>query len=189
MEISEFNDTPQIGEKLKKQTEEHDLFTDSDNSDDERETGGEGGGEGERNRKKKTGGVSDFFRKKQKKMIKMLMDYGPPYTKMESGITLLDECALPEPSIFEIHSMLNQRLNPNYRDSEDYYNSAMHWCARHAHYHPMKLLRRAKADMNQKNEFGHTPLHVICMMVCSFGFDHLNESFFRSSLKIRERGN
>lgn len=95
----------------------------------------------------------------------MLMDYGPPYTKMESGITLLDECALPEPSLFEIHSMLNQRLNPNYRDPEDYYNSAMHWCARHSHYRPMKLLRHAKADINPKNEFGHTPLHVISMMV------------------------
>lgn len=142
-----------------KQIEEENLFTDSDNSDiSDNET------EEEKN-KNKNFNLTSYFQKKQKKVVKMLMDYGPPYTKMESGITLLDECALPEPSIFEIHSMLNQRLNPNYRDPEDYYNSAMHWCARHAHYRPMKLLRRAKADINPRNEFGHTPLHVISMMV------------------------
>jgi hypothetical protein len=138
--------------------EEDDIFSESDNSDED-------GEENEEEGKKKKFSLGNYFRKKQKKMVKMLMDYGPPYTKMESGITLLDECALPEPSLYEIHSMLNQRLNPNYRDPEDYYNSSMHWCARHAHYRPMKLLRRAKADVNLRNEFGHTPLHVICMMV------------------------
>jgi hypothetical protein len=138
--------------------EEEDLLSDSDNSDED----GEGS---EDEGKKKRFSLGNYFRKKQKKMVKMLMDYGPPYTKMESGITLLDECALPEPSLYEIHSMLNQRLNPNFRDPEDYYNSSMHWCARHAHYRPMKLLRRAKADTSLRNEFGQTPLHVICMMV------------------------
>jgi hypothetical protein len=144
-----------------KRTEEDDLFTDSDNS----EAGDEDEKEDEGTGKKKNFNLGNYFQKKQRKVVRMLMDYGPPYTTMESGITLLDECALPEPSLFEIHSMLNQRLNPNYRDPEDYYNSPMHWCARHAHYRPMKLLRRAKANVNQRNEFGHTPLHVICMMV------------------------
>lgn len=145
---------------LPKKTEEDDLFTDSENSDDE-----DNEEDGANGNKKKKFNLTSYFRKKQRKMVKMLMDYGPPYTKMESGITLLDECALPEPSLFEIHTMLNARLNPNYRDPEDYYNTCMHWCARHAHYRPMKLLRHAKADINLKNEFGHTPLHVICMMI------------------------
>lgn len=168
--ISEFSDTPAITDRnpraQSQQQEENDLFTDSDNSDEDEDDGLDAAAAEEQRRKRGGGiGLGDYFRKKQKKVVKMLMDYGPPYTKMESGITLLDECALPEPSLFEIHSMLNQRLNPNFRDPEDYYNSPMHWCARHAHYRPMKLLRRAKVDMNPRNEFGHTPLHVICMMV------------------------
>jgi hypothetical protein len=136
--------------------EEEDLFGSS--SDDSNE--------GIAGKKKKSWGAQ--MKKNQKKLMKMLVDYGPPYTKMESGITLLDECALPEPSLYEIHTMLNQRLNPNFKDPEDYSNSALHWCARHAHFRPMKLLRMAKVDINPINEFGHTPLHVLCMMVVLF---------------------
>ena len=127
----------------------------SDSEDDEEDQYG----------KKKNATVGGYFRKKKKAILKMFVDYGPPYTKMETGITLLDECALPEPSLFEIHSMLNNRITPNFRDPEDYYNSPLHWCARHAHLRPMKLLGRAKVIINPQNEFGQTPLHVLCMMV------------------------
>jgi hypothetical protein len=141
------------GGKPKEEFEEiEELFSDSDSDDDE-----------EGSKKNKT--IGGYFRKKKRAIIKMFIDYGPPYTKMETGITLLDECALPEPSLFEIHSMLNQRITPNFRDPEDYYNSPMHWCARHAHLRPMKLLARAKVFMNPQNEFGQSPLHVLCMMV------------------------
>jgi ankyrin repeat protein len=103
--------------------------------------------------------------RQKRAVMKMLIDYGPPYTKFESGITILDECAQPEVSLYEIHSMLNNRVSPNFQDPEDYYNSPMHWCCRHAHLSVMKLLRRAKAKINVCNEFGQTPLHVLCMMV------------------------
>mmetsp|Transcript_25454 Transcript_25454/g.37532 ORF Transcript_25454/g.37532 Transcript_25454/m.37532 type:complete len:448 (+) Transcript_25454:107-1450(+) len=135
--------------------DDEDLFNSSDESSDDEDG----------NRKTNLQSVNSYLRKKKKNFLKMFIDYGPPYTKMETGITLLDECALPEPSLFEIHSMLNARITPNFQDPEDYYNSAMHWCARHAHLRAMKLLKRAKVEMNPQNEFGQTPLHILCMMV------------------------
>lgn len=104
------------------------------------------------------------LRKKKRQLVKMIISYGPPYTKTDSGEGLVDECSKPSPSLFEIHTMLNNRVTPNYRDPEDFYNSPMHWCARHCTILAMKLLRKAKADVNIQNEFGQTPLHVICMM-------------------------
>jgi hypothetical protein len=110
------------------------------------------------------GRFKQSVRRQKKAVMKMFIDYGPPYTKSETGITLLDECAQPEISLYEIHSILNNRVTPNYRDPEDFYNSAMHWCCRHVHLSAMKLLRRAKARIDLVNEFGQTPLHVLCMM-------------------------
>ena len=94
------------------------------------------------------------FRKKKRQLIKMIIDYGPPYTKTSSGTAMVEECSKPEPSLFEIHSMLNNRVTPNFRDPEDFFNASMHWCARHCTYIAMKLLRRAKADINIQNEVG-----------------------------------
>lgn len=108
--------------------------------------------------------IASKLRKRQRQLIKMIIDYGPPYTKTETGEAMVDECSKPEPSLFEIHSLLNNRVTPNYRDPEDFFNSSMHWCARHCTILAMRLLRRAKADINIQNEFGQTPLHVLCMM-------------------------
>mmetsp|Transcript_2500 Transcript_2500/g.4542 ORF Transcript_2500/g.4542 Transcript_2500/m.4542 type:complete len:451 (+) Transcript_2500:54-1406(+) len=108
--------------------------------------------------------IASKLRKKKRQLIKMIVDYGPPYSKAETGEAMVDECSKPEPSLFEMHTMLNNRVTPNYRDPEDFYNSSMHWCARHCTILAMRLLRRAKADVNIQNEFGQTPLHVLCMM-------------------------
>ena len=108
--------------------------------------------------------IASKLRKKKRQLIKMIVDYGPPYTKTTTGEEIVDECSKPEPSLFELHTLLNNRTTPNYRDPEDFFNSAMHWCARHCTHYAMRLLRRAKADINVQNEFGQTPLHVLCMM-------------------------
>lgn len=108
--------------------------------------------------------IASKLRKKQRQLIKMIINYGPPYTKSETGEAVVEECSKPEPSLFEIHSLLNNRVTPNYRDPEDFYNSSMHWCARHCTIIAMRLLRKANANVNIQNEFGQTPLHVLCMM-------------------------
>ena len=49
-------------------------------------------------------------------------------------------------------------MNPNYRDEYDLYYTAMHWCARRCHLRAMRMLRRARAEVNILNEFGQSPL-------------------------------
>lgn len=49
-------------------------------------------------------------------------------------------------------------MNPNYRDEYDLFYTAMHWCARRCHLRAMRMLRRAKAEVNILNEFGQSPL-------------------------------
>lgn len=109
--------------------------------------------------------IAAQFRKKKRQIIKMIIDYGPPYTKTSTGEAMVEECSKPEPSLFEIHSLLNNRVNPNYRDPEDFYNASLHWCARHCTHIAMRLLRRAKADINIQNEVGRN-LAVIYSCIC-----------------------
>jgi hypothetical protein len=42
--------------------------------------------------------------------------------------------------------------------------TALHWCARHCHFLAMKMLIRAKADVNEINEFWQSPLSLCVMM-------------------------
>jgi hypothetical protein len=92
-----------------------------------------------------------------KEIKKLFVDYGPPYRKFRGEHdavtsllheTLLNECCKPEAYLSEIHSLLNKRVNPNWRDPNDLYYCATHWCARRCHLRALKMLRRAKADVN-----------------------------------------
>lgn len=107
-----------------------------------------------------------------KEFKKLFIDYGPPYRKFRGENdavtsllheTLLNECCKPEAYLSEIHSLLNKRVNPNWRDPNDLYYCATHWCARRCHLRALKMLRRAKADVNIMNEFGQTPIILACL--------------------------
>ena len=94
-----------------------------------------------------------------------LAEYGPPY-EYDDYYTgaLLFECSQSKASSLEIHRLLNAKLDPNDVDKEELNFTPMHWCARHCHLNPMKMLVRAKAHVNVSNEFGQSPLSLCAMM-------------------------
>jgi ankyrin repeat protein len=66
--------------------------------------------------------------------------------------------------LFDLHLMLNERVNPNMRDPEDLHYASMHWAARNFSTIAMKMLRHAGADINIRNELDQTPL-TMCVIV------------------------
>ena len=94
-----------------------------------------------------------------------LAEYGPPYEYDDyyKG-ALLFECSQRTARSLEIHRLLNAKLDPNDVDKDELNFTPMHWCARHCHINPMRMLVRAKAHVNVSNEFGQSPLSVCCMM-------------------------
>jgi len=95
---------------------------------------------------------------------KALFDYGPPYTEDPNRESLISVC-YDLPNVVRVHMLLNERANPNEQDPEDFYFTAMHYCARNGDYLILRMLRRAGGDLNMINEFGQTPLMMCCMQI------------------------
>ena len=103
--------------------------------------------EKKKKRKKETNNIKNvlnYMNKLRDKMLKGLkfIDYGPPYTKKDPGGHLGDECAEEFPSLYRIHTLLNNRANPNIPDSDELYFTPMHWCGRYCHLLVFKMLTR-----------------------------------------------
>jgi len=99
-------------------------------------------------------------------MVRLFIDYGPPYEpqNVKELETLCYLTSDPNCNPYNVHRLLNQRIDPNIPDDEELYYTPMHWCARNTHLLCMRMLRRAKAKVDCENEFGQTPLHL-CVMV------------------------
>ena len=107
--------------------------------------------------------IKEQIAEQQVQFIKAFVDYGPPYYVQEAKYELINECSESKQKIFTVHSLLMARYDPNLRDPEDLYYTAMHWCARNCHLMCMKMLHRAKANFNLLNEFGQSSLHMACI--------------------------
>jgi hypothetical protein len=132
------------------------------NSDDEISSKLNEGKEGQH--KPKAKGWNRFFRKQAKAFVKNFVDYGPPYSDVPFDVALINECAKPVFNFFEVHKILNTRVDPNIPDPEDLYYRPIHWCARNAHFMGLKMLKRAGAKLNVTNEMGLSPLDLCVMM-------------------------
>jgi hypothetical protein len=107
-----------------------------------------------------------FFNRQIATITRAFVDYGPPYKEddLMAGVNLIAQCSNYPVRLFDLHMMLNERVNPNMRDPEDLHYAAMHWCARNFSVMGMKMLRRAGADFNIHNELDQTPV-VMCVIV------------------------
>jgi hypothetical protein len=108
--------------------------------------------------------VGAFLAKQGKAFMKNFIDYGPPYAEIPFDVALVNECAKPRLNHFEIHNLLNKRLNPNIPAPDDLYYTPIHWCARNSHYTGLKMMKRAGANFNLTTELGNTPLDLAVMM-------------------------
>lgn len=95
--------------------------------------------------------------------------YGPPYLQGHPKIdqSLIDECDMAEPSVKDVHAILNELVNPNVVDPNSYNDTAMIKLSRHC-YTPesikiLEKLKQAGAQVNKCNRLGITPLHRACM--------------------------
>jgi len=146
---------------------------DDSNATDKKKSGKKSqGGKGEnstekqkRRKKKQKVDITKYVIKMRNSMRKgmTIMNYGPPYSKSDPGGNLGDECAEEIPSILQIHLLLMNRANPNIPDPDELYFTPMHWCGRYLHLLVMRMLRRAGAHIDPVNEFGQTPLSLVCM--------------------------
>jgi hypothetical protein len=132
------------------------------NSDDDISSKLNDGQEGQH--KPKAKGLNRFFRKQAKAFVKNFVDYGPPYLDVPFDVALINECAKPVFNFFEVHKILNTRIDPNIPDPDDLYYRPIHWCARNAHFMGLKMLKRAGAKLNVTNEMGLSPLDLCVMM-------------------------
>lgn len=107
--------------------------------------------------------LRDFAREAASELVKVFIDYGPPWIKTdaEMAAALIATVSNPDPKTLSLHFLLNRLYNPNIPDPEDLHNYAMHLCARNTHYLQMRMLRRAGAYINVTNEMGQTPLMVL----------------------------
>ncbi len=109
------------------------------------------------------------MRETSKAFARSLVDYGPPYRPWKDEdiepFPIVDCCADMNISYVKLHRLLNARVDPNIPDDEDFYNRGMHYCGRHLHFLAARMLRRAGAEINVVNEWGQSPLHLVCMNV------------------------
>lgn len=108
--------------------------------------------------------VNRFLRRQGKAFVRNFIDYGPPYADNPYDVALVNECAKPRMNFWEVHKLLNKRLNPNLPDPEDLYYTPFHWCARNAHLIGLKMLVRAGAQVDLTTEMGNTALDLAVMM-------------------------
>lgn len=96
-----------------------------------------------------------------------LIDYGPPYLPYKehhAPFELVGECSVYNARLWKVHSLLNEKVDPNERDPEDLYYTAGHWCVRNCHYPHLRLLYKAGADLNLLNELGESMLGMACLL-------------------------
>jgi ribosomal protein L14E/L6E/L27E len=107
-----------------------------------------------------------FFKRQMAVVSRAFVDYGPPYKEenLMDGVNLIAQCSNYPVRLFDLHLMLNERVNPNMRDPEDLHYASMHWAARNFSTIAMKMLRHAGADINIRNELDQTPL-TMCVIV------------------------
>jgi ankyrin repeat protein len=94
----------------------------------------------------------------RKILLKTVVDYGPPYRKPPDDIapySIVIECSDYNCNLWNLHKLLNKRLDPNERDPEDLQYTAMHWCVRNCHFSALKMLKLAGAKLNLLNELGY----------------------------------
>ena len=95
--------------------------------------------------------------------------YGPPYLEGEPKInqTLIDECDMAEPSVKEVHAVLNEGVHPDSVDPNCYNDTAMIKMGRHCYTKDsvkiMDRLKEAGAHLNKCNMLGVTPMGRACM--------------------------
>lgn len=101
--------------------------------------------------------------------------YGPPYLEGMPKIdkTLIVECDMPEPSVKDVHSILNEGVNPNVFDPNSYNDTPLIKLARHCFTKDSikicyKLLE-AGVKVSKCNILGITPLGRACMTRPPFG--------------------
>lgn len=150
--------------KLERQRKQDLRDSDSDMSDSEGSDEGEGG----------EGGKVPFrtmlrqaMRETSKAFARSFVDYGPPYRQWKDWdiepFPIVDCCADMNISYIKLHRLLNARVDPNVPDDEDFYNRGVHYCGRHLHFLAARMLRRAGAELNVINEWGQSPLHLVCL--------------------------
>ena len=104
------------------------------------------------------------------------VDYGPPYKIHKDGIELepcpvVDCCADMNMSYVKLHRLLNDHMDPNIPDDQDFYMTGMHYCGRYLHYLGARMLLRAGGKINVVNEWGQTPLILCVENVIADAFD------------------
>jgi len=103
-----------------------------------------------------------------KAFARSFVDYGPPYKIHKDGLALepcpvVDCVSEMNMSYVKLHRLLNDHLDPNTPDPDDFYFRGMHYAGRHLHYLAARMMRRAGAEINVVNEWGQTPL-ILCVM-------------------------
>ena len=95
--------------------------------------------------------------------------YGPPYLEGQPKInqSLIEECDHGEPSVREVHTILNEGVNPNCTDSDSFMDTPLLKVARHS-YTPDSVkicerLKEAGVDVNKVNTLGLSALARACM--------------------------
>eukprot|EP00615_Pteridomonas_danica_P015922 CAMPEP_0114379504 /NCGR_PEP_ID=MMETSP0102-20121206/2276_1 /TAXON_ID=38822 ORGANISM="Pteridomonas danica, Strain PT" /NCGR_SAMPLE_ID=MMETSP0102 /ASSEMBLY_ACC=CAM_ASM_000212 /LENGTH=461 /DNA_ID=CAMNT_0001534573 /DNA_START=11 /DNA_END=1393 /DNA_ORIENTATION=- len=101
--------------------------------------------------------------------------YGPPYLEGMPKIdkTLIAECDMPEPSVKDVHAILNEGVNPNVYDPASYNDTPLIKLARHCYTkQSIKICERLKeagVKVSKCNILGITPLGRACMARAPFG--------------------
>ena len=95
--------------------------------------------------------------------IKEEQSYGPPYLgTSEENQELLEVCAKRRPNLSRVHDCLSAGADPHTTQSPDAERdpgyAPLHYAARHGSVLLCRLLGRAKADVNQVDVCGRTPL-------------------------------
>jgi ankyrin repeat protein len=108
--------------------------------------------------------VTKYVHKKSKQLLKLFVNYGPPYNGKPFNPELINECCKPQIDYRKLHKILSKRGDPNMADPTDLYYTPMHWVARNLHFMAMKMLRKAGANVNVYNDMGITPLDFVVML-------------------------
>ena len=71
--------------------------------------------------------MTKLLKRQGQAFMRNFIDYGPPYASKPFDVALINECAKPVLNHFEVHKLLNTKLNPNIPDPEDLYYTPTHW--------------------------------------------------------------